>query len=191
MSRCVFSIDGFDSFTEKPVATVSIENSHFTIKFGAAYCANDQPAPTLRWQCTWNARQFAIVCRIVNNAQTWTCDDVDDKRSIAGVKCVFENYQKPVRAFCDEYGTQYKSLLYLRGTLQFKIETHCAEPVPVDEDEPAECCVCLDGAPNIINDGCRHKVMCIACAIKYTEDQSHTCPVCRAPITKLYLDRAS
>jgi len=191
MSQCVFSIDGFNDFAEKPVTTTSIENNHFTVKFSAAYCANDHPAPTLRWQCTWNARQFSIVCRIVNNAKTWTCDKTDEKCRVIDVKYVFDNYQKPVRAFCDEYGTQYKSLLYLRGTLEFTIHSQVAEPVSVDEDEHVECCVCLDEAPNIMNDGCKHKVMCIACAIKYTEDQSHTCPVCRAPITKLYLERTS
>jgi hypothetical protein len=120
MSLCIFSIDNFSVFTEKPRTSMCVKDSHFTIEFDVAYCANDNPSPTLRWKFTWNDKKFEISCAIVNNVKTWSYGTAELR--IVDLECVFRNHQKPVLAFCDEFGKQYMSLIYVRGTLQFSIE---------------------------------------------------------------------
>lgn len=135
MSTCTFSIDGLRNYAEAPVATASIKGNQFFITFSTAYCANDQPAPTLRWQFTWNARPFSIACRIVNNVKGWVYENLDKDWCIVDLESAFQNSQTPVLAFCDEYGTQYHSHLCVRGTLQFAIQSQ--SPATLDDGEVA------------------------------------------------------
>lgn len=65
------------------------------------------------------------------------------------------------------------------------------QPAPAVVEEHNECCICLDLEANILNEACNHKVMCVSCAANYASQENISCPICRAQITRLYLDTAS
>lgn len=222
-TRCRFSFDNFDSFDREPnITRAFVDGDKFHVDCGASYCANDNPHPTMRWTWQRNGEQFAFVCKVKDNAKTWHFIGPDKLKGEV-LECKFANRQEPVYAFCDEYGSQYKSRLLLTASLTFRVtakqeaafvvieETAFAaieaafakqkaaviaaeaaaivnaEPVAEDRDE---CCICLDVEPSIFNEACNHKVMCVACAADYAGGAGVECPICRTPISRLYLDTA-
>jgi hypothetical protein len=56
----------------------------------------------------------------------------------------------------------------------------------IPEPANAECIVCFDASPNIVQDPCGHGGICRECALEYMKTEEK-CMVCREKISRLYL----
>lgn len=62
-----------------------------------------------------------------------------------------------------------------------------------EEERDSECCICMDERATMINEICKHTVMCHTCAFAFLarsekSEQPYLCPVCRAAIGNMYID---
>ena len=157
------------------------------------------------------------------------------KVSIRNLSHSFRNQQRPIHAFCDEYGAQYRTHLTIQIDLQFVVvvdddlerppcssssystascsttysnNTDCENTTleevekereergkeeENEEQEEVECCVCLDARATMMNETCKHTVMCHTCAFAFLSrskelQQPYSCPICRAQIGNMYID---
>lgn len=62
-----------------------------------------------------------------------------------------------------------------------------------EEEKELECCVCLDARATMMNETCKHTVMCHTCAFAFLSrskelQQPYSCPICRAKIGNMYIE---
>jgi hypothetical protein len=177
-------------FFEKPKINVSVDKLHVCGVASASYCANDVPHPSFVFKIPFELPDkrvcnVEIVVDVNNNVKTSRTNT--NIGSLKNFDMKFRNPQYAFHVGCDDYGCMYRSKLELTCTFSFDIELEKEKP-KINDDRDDECVVCMDEKATMCNEKCKHNVMCVNCAIKYTDGGNFTCPKCRAEITKLYLE---